>query len=338
MQIRGSTSLNAISDIEPNDLEAGELLSRFKAGAQVVCLRNCPQVREICEFFIGADGIGSKFWQDHVFDLAENHVPDDFEFGDMLRFERDQLGHLARKFCFYPDPADGNFAIHPACYGEDSTGVAGRPEMLAKVWRLALQIQQCSVVEPIDPSEYAVKIELLKYPRSAKSLKKLIDFVTDSNSRWSRLGRRIDSAVSSAGGPFSLRYVKHLYGVLSVVPGIGRLVTRLNQRFCRSSFHSVPGDKMLVGPPHTDGGRYLSMLTGIRHAMTTEVFANGRWVEVPVEATSLSVVPTRLYEECTGVPATVHRYLINRAEAIEVSPNVTLLIAVIPRSRVTGSA
>lgn len=326
--------MKAISDIELIDLEIGELQRQFRAGTQIVCLRNCSHVHEICDFFVGNGGIGSEFWRDHIFNLAENHVTKNFEFGDILRFEQNQYGHLARKFCFYPDAIDDGFVIYPDFYRESDTGLSKNPEMLGKVWDLALEIQQCAFEEPIDPRKFAVKIELLKYPNSARNLERLIDFVTDSNSRWSRLGRRIDSAVSTAGGPFSAKYARHLYGLMSVIPGFGQPLRALNEKFLKSKYHSVPHDKVLVGPPHIDGNRYLTMLTGRRNVMTTEVFVEGTWVEIPVEPTSLSILPAKMYEQSTGIPATVHRYVIDRSKTIDNTPNVTLLIGVIPRARI----
>ena len=328
--------MNPISDIESFDLKAGELLKRFRAGAQVICLRNCAQVQQIFDFFVGDAGIGTEFWREDIFNLAENHIAGDFEFGDMCRFEKNQFGHLARKFCFYPDPVNGRFVTHPDFYGDAEMGVSKNPDMLRKVWDLALEIQQCAAETPINPAEYAVKIELLKYPSSAENLEKLFRFIANSESRWSRLGRRIDYAVSTAGGPLGARYVKDLYGILSVMPGFGQLLKVLNEKFCSSDYYSVPKDKILVGPPHTDGDRYLTMLSGKRNVMTTEFFADGNWIEIPVEPTSLSILPTRMYERSMQVPATVHRYLIDRSDTMVAkdSPNVTFLIGVIPRDRV----
>lgn len=327
--------MDAISDIESKDLAAGEILRRFRAGAQVICLRNDPRIQQVCDAFLAAAGDDSTFWNQDVFSLAGNHLSGNTEFGDVLRFERQNFGHVARKFCFYPDSESGDLFVYPTFNGEIESLVSRKREIFDLTWNLALEIHRSASIDPIDPNDCAVKIELLRYPNSSDKLEHLLNLVSDSNSGWGRLGRAIDASVMDAAGPFRSKYLRHVYGSMSVIPVLGKLFQLLNSVFRQSAFSSVAQDRIIVGSPHTDGTRYLSMLTGKRDMMKTEIFSQGTWVEVPVGPTTLSIFPNRPYERSAGVSATVHRYTMIRgqSDSSQEMSNVTVLIGVISRAR-----
>ncbi|MBT8097389.1 MAG: hypothetical protein KJP16_10665 [Gammaproteobacteria bacterium] len=327
--------VDAIDYIQPSELGAGEILRRFRGGAQVVCLHNDDRLLEICSAFLDDASIGSDFWNDSVFDLAQNHIAGETNFGDVLRFVPGDYGHLARKFACYPDPDTGQFVVYPPFYGKDKSWVLVQQKIFKLAWNLAIEVAQSATSEPLDPNDYAVKIELLKYPSSADELQKLFDLISDSTGRWSKWGQKIDFAVATACGLFRNRLIKHPYALASHVPFIGGILRSLNDRFRRSRYHSISNQRMIVGPPHKDGHRYLTMLAGERSAMTTEFFCDGAWARMPVNPTTLAIFPTKVYERSAGVPATVHRYAIDREKVNSSysSKNVTVLIGVISRDQ-----
>ncbi|MBT8083891.1 MAG: hypothetical protein HKN35_08415 [Woeseia sp.] len=327
--------MSALNNIEQPDLSAAQILKRFRAGAHVVCLRNDPRLNKLCDALLVGTGIGSDFWPASIFDLARNHIAGETNFGDVLRFVPGEYGHLARKLGFYPDPTTGKFIVYPDYAGEHKSWSIEEQETFELAWSLAMDVLQSASSKPIALSDYAVTIELLKYPESAGELQSMLDLISDSSSRWSRWGRKIDRAAASACGPFRSKYARHLYALLSLVPGIGAILRSLNARFLDSPFNFHPAEKMIVGQPHTDGSRLLTMLTGHRNVMTTEFFANGSWTEIPVNPTTLAIFPAKKYEQSTGVRATVHRYLINRLprKKPESSRNATILIGVISRTQ-----
>ena len=331
--------INAIDYIESKELALGEVRRRFQAGVKVVCLKHDPRIQEICDAFVSDANVGPEFWHESIFRMAQNHIAGENEFGDTLRFVPGEYGHLPRKIGFYPDSKTGQFIVFPVLRDENERLSSIKHEILEQVWSLALEVLQSAFSEPIIQTDYAVKIELLKYPNSAEHLQKLFDLIADSSGWWSRLGRKVDLAAANACGPFSQRYVKRpLYAPLSFVPGLGYCLRSLNSKFRESSYYSISPDRMIVGPPHVDTARYLTMLAGKRSVMTTEIFVDGTWIEIPVEPTALSIFPTTLYERTVGVPATVHRYTIDQAQTnLAVSmQNVTVLIGVISRQRLSG--
>lgn len=291
----------------------------------------------IYDAFLENRSYDSMFWNDSIFDIGRNHIPGNTEFGDSLRFTPGGYGHLARKIGFYVNSNTGEFVVSPdILHGRDDLSYVQR-EILEIAWNLALDVQQSAATEMINPNDYAVKIELLKYPDSAENLQQLFDLLADAAGSWTKLGQKLDRNVATASKHFNRRYLRHVYALMSLVPGVGRRVQYLNRKLSDSPYNFIPVGKTLVGPPHTDGSRYLTLLAGNRLVISTEIFDNGRWIEIPVAQNSLSILPTNLYEKRYGLPATVHRYLIARSDpkATADNLNVTLLIGVIPRTDVS---
>ncbi len=318
------------------NLAAGTIQSYFDSGNAVVCLHNDQRINQILDFFLRKRGDALRFWEQNIFSIAENHVPGNVTFGDTLRFERVRFGHLCRKFCFYKDPITEQFVLYPSTYFRTGQLAFLDNNILELIWSLADDILRSAFQDKHYIEDYAVKIELLKYADSAESLERVFSLVDDSGSRWSHVGKTLDYAVADACGLFDTRYVRHLYALLTLLPFVGKLFLSVNDFFRNSAYYRVPNDQLLVGSPHTDKSRFITMLTGDRQSMTTEFFADGQWCKVPVERGLLSIFPNEPYAQLTGAQATIHRYMVERQsrDSTHISPNVTLSIGLISRMQV----
>jgi len=334
------TPVSVVENITPKGLGPGAVYKRFRAGAKAVCLCQDARVQQLWDALVQDVGEGSQFWNESIFALARNHIAGQTDLGDVLRFAPGQWGHLARKIAFFPDAQTGRLRTFPDYPDHAQRPNAIKEDILQLAWDLALEVQQSALPVEMDASAYAVTIELLKYPDSGEDLQKIFELIGDSASRWTRLGQRVDSARALACGPFDRKIVRDLFGWMSLIPGLGGCLGTINAMFGKNPLYKLSGDEMIVGPAHTDGSRCLSMLAGERDVMRTEVYDGVSWIEVPVKATTLSILPGDMFDRRLGVPPTLHRYTIKRVRpaASQSNQNLTLLLGVSPRKLITKLA
>ena len=331
--------IGTVEHITPEGMTAGAIYERFATGAKLVCLKQDPRVQQLWTSLVQDGNDGSHFWQGSIFELAQNHIAGEARFGDMLRFAPGQYGHIARKIGFYPDATSGRFLTYPE-YSEYGDNLRLRQQdILRLAWDLALDVLQSASPTQLDPSIYAVTIQLLKYPESGQDLQSVFDLIGDSASGWTRLGLKVDSARAAACGPFDRRLVKDLFGWMSIIPGFGGWLRSINDKFDKGPSYVLNRGEIMIGAPHTDGSRHLTMLAGNRDVMTTEVYDDGTWIEIPMETTTLSIFPGELYEQDLDVQPSLHRYTIKRERRTDSqgSPNLTLVVGVMPRRLMENS-
>lgn len=330
----------AVDQITPDDLGPGAIHKRFTKGAKAVCLRRDPRVQTLWNALVRDVGVDHQFWRQSVFELANNHIAGENNFGDILRFAPGQFGHLARKFGFFRDARTARYRLYPGFETGGEKLLLVSQDVLRIAWDLSLDIQQSITPFRIDPTDYAVTVELLKYSDSGEELQKVFELIGDSCSKWARAGQKVDTARALACGPFDTRFVRDLFGWLSLVPSFGDWLVRRNEKFREIPLHYVGDDEMVVGPPHTDGIRYLTMLAGERQVIKTEVFDGQEWTEIPLEETALTIFPGRASDSHVGIKPTVHRYTTKRSshEALTDSDNLTLVLGLIPRELISDVA
>ncbi len=333
------TPVRVVENITPNGLGPGAVYERFRAGAKVVCLCQDARVRQLWDALVQDVCEGSQFWQESIFALARNHITGQTDIGDVLRFAPGQYGHLARKIAFFPDAQTGRLRTFPDYPDHAQRPNAIKEEILRLAWDLALEVQRSTLPGEMDASAYAVTIELLKYPDSAEELHKIFELIGDSAGGWTRLGQRVDSARALACGPFNRKVVRDLFGWMSFVPGLGGCLRTINAMFGRNPLYKLSGDEIILGLAHTDGIRCLTMLAGERDVIRTEVYDGVGWIEIPMQATTLSIFPGGMFDRRLGVPPALHRYTIKRMKpaASQSNLNLTLVLGVIPRKLINKS-
>lgn len=253
--------------------------------------------------------------------------------GDMIRFLPGYYSHFARKLILYSDSANGKIRTIPEKFWSGEIPQMYPSEVLQTAWELATDIFKSCLPEEFDYPNYAVSVELLKYPRSLKELRSLCDLVADSDGGvWTDHGRKLDIYRGKviAGSPFDKKIVGRIFRFGSKIPGINLFLELLN----RSVFYRYlsPKDAAAIGPPHTDGIRTLTLLAGERDTIFTEIYDGKRWHEIPLTSKSLYILPSEFLSNKIGIKPTFHRISIRNNIGVNSEsskPNVTLLLGIV---------
>jgi hypothetical protein len=331
----------AISHVNINDLKPGALWNLFESGAKAVCLEDDHRVTELWERVAnnnppepsGSSG-WKEFWNNGILTFAKNHFKSKTDYGDLFWFEPEAYGYIARKVVIFPDAVTGEMQVFPKTIFNDNGEVALLSQDALKLaWELAMDILSCALPqEDLDPSDFVVHLELLKYPDSYQDLERMFNLV-NAGSAWKRVGIKLDQARIGARGPFAGRFVRDGYAWLSILPGIGKSLQKANHVFGRSDFHKQESGYAPVGEAHVDGCRFMTLLASDRDVMKTEAYCDGKWEELPMTSDRLVMFPGSYFDPKNRVQPTIHRYSI-RKEAPESAPrrpNLTLLLGISTR-------
>lgn len=330
---------SVLAKVAGDALSGDAIFSRFRGGAKAVLLEGDDRVHRLWKALIEKPEQsrieGSRpFWQNSVLTLAQNHIEGRDDVGDMVRFAPGAYGHLARKIVTYPDPETGAMRLIPEQILDDHQPAVFDQSTLRLAWDLATDIYRSALPADYGPSDYAVTIQLLKYPNSAHGLDSMFGLLRDSGGPWTKLGQRVDSARALALGPFRRRYIREFFALASLVPGFRGLLHGINDLFRTDSRYLVDEDEIVVGPPHIDTARSLSMLSSDRDAIKTEIYDGTNWTELSLTPETLWVFPADEWDPGLSIPPTLHRYTIRKGDQTNSTErlNLTMLLGIVSKS------
>ena len=339
--MKTAPSAHAISQVDRKDLSPGALWKIFESGAKAVCLNEDHRIRELWERVVynnppePSGSFGWKdFWNNGVLTFAKNHVESKTDYGDLFWFEPEAYGYVARKIVTYPDPVTGQMQTFPKyIFNDDGELAQLSQDTLKLAWELAMEILTYALPQKdLDPSDFVVHLELLKYPDSHHDLMQVYNLI-NAGSAWKRVGIKLDHARIRARGPFAGRFIRDVYAWFSILPGTGELFQKANGLFGRSDFYKLDSGYVPVGQAHVDGCRFLTILAGERDVMKTEAYSDGKWEELPISSDRVVIFPGTAYDPNNRIRPTIHRYSIRKQqpESAQKSLNLTLLLGISTR-------
>lgn len=322
------------------DLQPGKLGTLFREGAKAAVVNNDPRVKWLWDSFLGLHN-GSDLrvremsypWESTVEDIARNHQAGSVVLGDMLRFAPGALGHIARKSVLFKDSHNEIKTIPDKFYTKKSS-MRFKMEALEATWDLMQDILRSTLPQNCVFPNYAVKIELLKYPNTPADLDKISTLLSDASGYWTQIGMQLDQHKARAASLFDFRWMRDLYALGTLIPGVNNVLRRINGSLLRFSKKHVPENAMIIGDPHVDA-KILTTLMSDRDVLKTEVYENRRgrgWVELPLSCNSLAIFPSNLLSKKFKISPTTHRILLKKHnDGHEIcKSNVTLNLSLIP--------
>ncbi|AEG49856.1 hypothetical protein Sphch_2195 [Sphingobium chlorophenolicum L-1] len=322
-----------IAELAYRDLEPGSLARLFGAGHAAVLVR-CPEI--VAELWSGLleDSAEQMPWEAPLIDIARNyHGSGDItaSLGDLFYFQPGRHGYIARKMALSRDGREGQVSARPAHFVQGTGQYRPGQALLDKCWTVGGRLMAALAPEGTPPADFQIVVQRLKYQENAADFARLDALARNSLGRWGRAGCALDERRWQAAGMLSPRGLSDLYGLLADAPFVGPLVRSLNRLALRSdrSRDMAPGQRLIEGA-HFDY-RYFSALCGQRDHMLTQVFADGRWVDLPIDRDTLAVFPGSMATQAYGVRHVLHRVLHVERPGPEQSGNprtddVTLLI------------
>ena len=322
-----------IAELAYQELEPGSLARLFGAGHAAVLVR-CPDV--VAELWCGLleNPEEQLPWEAPLVDIARNyHGSGDItaSLGDLFYFQPGRHGYIARKMALSRGEAEDHVTMHPSRFVQRGQHYAPGPALLDRCWSIGWRLMTALAPDGMPPKDVQVVVQRLKYQESAGDFDRLGALARNSLGRWGRAGCALDERRWQAAGMLSPRGLSDLYGLLADAPGVGRLLRRLNRLLLRGdrSRDIAPGQTLIEGA-HFDH-RYFSALCGERSQMLTQVFADGRWIDLPIDRATLAVLPGSMATEAYGVRHVLHRVLhVEKPEQAgggnPRTDNVTLLI------------
>lgn len=322
----------AIVEITPDELKPGNLWRIYKEGARAIHLKEDDRIGRLWTgLTVSKQGdFNRPFWENSLASFARNHMKSQTDVGDMLRFSPRSWGHIARKVILYSEPSNGKLKTIPEKFWSESEEQMFPMEFLQIAWQLATDIFKSNLPANVSSPDFAVSVELLKYPDSLSDLKDLFDLLEDSDGgRWTKIGRKLDAyrAMVMASSPFDKKLISTIYKHGSMIPGVNLILHQLNKTLYQHYACSEEVD--IIGPPHTDAIRSFTLLAGDRDAIITEIFDGNRWHELNLTPKSLHIFPSDLLSKELELEPTIHRYSIKKEigdKNIRSKPNLTLLL------------
>ncbi|WP_313804119.1 2OG-Fe(II) oxygenase family protein [Sphingobium sp.] len=300
-----------IAELAYQDLEPGSLARLFGAGHAAVLVR-CPDI--VAELWRGLleDSAEQMPWEAPLIDIARNyHGSGDItaSLGDLFYFQPGRHGYIARKMALSRGKGKGHVVARPAYFVQGGGHYVPRQALLDQCWAIGWRLMAALAPEGTPPADFQIVVQRLKYQESAGDFDRLDALARNSLGRWGRAGCALDERRSQAAGMLSPRGLSDLYGLLAEVPVIGRLLQGINRLLLRRdrSRDIAPGQRLIEGA-HYDY-RYFSALCGQREQMLTQVFADGRWIDLPIDRATLAVFPGSMATQAYGVRHVLHRVL-----------------------------
>ena len=282
-----------IAEQEYQELEPGSLARLFSAGHVAVLVR-CPDVLAPLWQGLLENPDEQMPWEAPLVDIARNyHGSGDItaSLGDLFYFQPGHHGYIARKMALSRGQEEDPVTMHPPSFVQGRRHYAPGPALLDQCWSIGRRLMMALAPDGTPPGDMQIVVQRLKYQESAEDFDRLGALARNSLGRWGRAGCGLDERRWQAAGVLSLRGLSDLYGMLADVPGVGRLLRRLNRLL-------LHGDR-----------RRFSALCGERSQMLTQVFADGGWIDLPIDRATLAVFPGSMATQAYGVRHVLHRVL-----------------------------
>jgi len=324
-----------ILELGMEELRQGVLAAGFAAGAVAAVIRSDGVIRRLWERLV-EDRREQLPWEAPLLDIARNHHGSSditVSLGDVFYFQPGQHGYIARKIEIERGEDGAPCRSRPAAFTQGSACYAPDAEALAECVAFADRMMQALTPEDATPPQTRVAVQRLKYQPGAADFDSLAALTANSLGRWGRLGTAIDRQRLRAAGPLSGKGISDMIGMLLLIPGAARPVARLVAWSGRSDPYADLADgEVVVERAHVDT-RLFTALAGQRASVRTEVFAQGRWHELPIGLDSVALFPGRLARRSLGLRPTLHRVLYSGNAAVgpidRRTGNVTLLIGAV---------
>jgi hypothetical protein len=332
-----------IHRITPREIERGELLGSLLKGAAAVVLSGDERVHGLFQSVLDWLGLWDpgrrEFFGADLLDLARNHLEDNANAGDMLRFQPGVFGHLARKFFVFRNRADESPRAFPDAFYLNNRRISVPHKILDAAWNLTSQVLMNAMPRHVDKLAYAAEVDVLAYPIARADVIRLAALLADSSGTWSRLGHRIDANKGKAAGMFDKKIAREIFAMASLVPGLRKLAMMLNDKMALDGKGSSSPNHYVVGGPHIDRGKYVTGLIGSRQNLQTQIFSAGRWIPLPVTPDGLSIFPGLLAGSLDGPRPTRHRILLEKPgeSETESARNITLSLSIVERPKEVGA-
>ncbi len=331
--MHSNVSHGAIVQCLQDELTPGRLGKRFHDGAKAVLLED-PRASDIWHGLLNpkapatsATGRGLFPSDSGLLEMAQNHLTGNLDAGDMLRFIPGGIGHIARKITLFP-ALDGSIETIPAHIAH----VEMPQELLNTVWELMTDVLHSTfpAQSPLPP--YVVTIEMLKYPLSFDEVEQIAELLSDASGVWTRLAMKMDVWKVQATGPFAIRYLREIFALASLIPGLHKLLYTVNSWMTPFTHQHVPEGTRIIGDPHYDVSKIVTALLSERETLTTEIHTGKQWIELPLDSERLAIFPSQQIDPHFGILPTLHRILVQNHTPIEppTKPNLTLCLTVRP--------
>ena len=338
----------ALAYIKPTDLQSGLIGDLFREGASAVILQHDDRIKDIWHAYaqlthepVYSKKTTSSCWDEQLINVARNHHSGDLTAGDMLRFIPGHMGHIARKMKIYPEinhfPNTHNrrLCVEPKAFWHGTYEHSLADEILTTSWQLMSEVLN-SVIPTANLSQpYAVALERIKYPIHG-DLDKMFSLLSDAAGGWTSLGQKIDTHKTLAAGPFAYHRVKDLFALGMLVPGIKNILSLSNEWFKRNHSEQATETQRIVHAPHIDSTKYVTALASDRDVLTTQVWHDGEWIDLPLSIDSIAIFPSRKLSKLLSIKPTYHRVLMKQpvtkkatTDNVATRSNVTLSLGII---------
>ena len=302
----------ALAECTIADLQPGRLAEHFADGAAAVVIGGDSRVREAWDLLI--DNPEERLpWNASVIDVARNHCGgrDITEtIGDIYHFRPGRHVHVARKLELVRRPEDQAVTCTPRAFHQGDGLYVPDADTLELCWQIAERIMQAIKPARVALPAYRVAVQRIRYQEHRQDNQRLCRLAKDALGRWGQIGYAIDRRRETARGMLASRGVCDAFALMGQIPPLRRGLDALNRVCARHARRDALADGAeVVGKAHYDT-RFFSALCGTRSNVRTEVLHKDRWVRLPIGQDSLVVFPGMLAKRHFGLPAVLHRILV----------------------------
>lgn len=324
----------SVIEIDIKQNREKKLREYFQKGARAIQLTNDERFEElwikINKFLTVEENV--PFWDNSIHNLSKNHIYKSTNLGDMIRFFPHEWGQYARKMILISNKKNNEIKVYPEQFFCERGFTELSQDVLKLAWDLASEIFNECLPKGYKPPEYAVSLQILKYPDSKIDYDQTFNLIKESNTGyWTHLGQKLDIVRNKIliNSPFDIYIISKLYRYISLIPVVNLVLNPINKIFFKKYSHKLT-DYEIIGPAHVDGTRAFTMLIGNRDAIVTEVYDNEAWHEIVLSPKSIHILPGEYLQKEIGIKPTYHRYSISNkiSDKGERKPNITLLLGI----------
>ncbi len=327
----------SVAIISSGELSPGVIAGLFSNGVKVVILKDdrIPDLwNEICERELDTQksNAESHILNESIFTIGQHHCQNNLNLGDMLRFTPGAIAHFGRKVKIFHSAESSRIEKFPRSYYKENGTFLYPEDVLGKVWQIMEEIGNGVFPAKNTLSNYAVNIEIVRYPKSVKELTDIFSLLENSSGKWSRLGHRLDAQKSKAKGIFNHVVLRDCFALGSLIPGVRTLLQYIDENFCKGPKDSVPKNMVVIGADHTDGAKLLTCLAAKRDNIVTQIFSGKEWIDLPLDSKSLAIFPGQQILKVDKFTPTRHRILMKESPSLGGDKsNISLMFSIVDR-------